>query len=160
MITQIELKQMLYYDSDTGIFNWKLRPANRIKIGDKAGRKFHDSYIGIKVNKKEYMAHRLAWLYVTGSWPDNEIDHINGIRYDNRFCNLRDVTHSQNMQNQRKVREGTKNNLMGVTNNGNKFQAQIKVDGNYKYLGLFDSAELANQAYLNAKRELHEYCTI
>ena len=98
MITQSQLKELLDYNPDTGIFTWKIKQCSKINIGDVAGTK-NNKYIQIAINFKKYYAHRLAWLYMHGKYPENEIDHINRNKKDNRFCNLRDVNRSQNLWN-------------------------------------------------------------
>lgn len=100
MITQEQLKLILNYDPETGEFNWLVKPRNRASIGGVAGHLRKNGYREISIKGKKYYAHRLAWLYMTGSWPKEHIDHINGNPSDNRFCNLREATRSQNMHNQ------------------------------------------------------------
>ena len=100
MLTQQQLKEHLSYDYATGVFiNLRNKPGRGGGIGSVAGNSNVNGYVYIKVMGKRYMAHRLAWLYHYGEWPVNEIDHINNIKDDNRICNLRDVTHSENQQN-------------------------------------------------------------
>jgi len=99
MITQSEPKELLHYDPEIGIFTRLIRTTNRIKIGDIAGTDHNAGYIAITVKGKLYLAHRLAWLYMTGEWP-KEIDHINHVRNDNRWVNLQDGTRSDNQRNQ------------------------------------------------------------
>lgn len=102
------------------------------------------------------MAHRLAWLYVHGRWPDGLIDHKNGDRADNRFDNLRDVAHRVNMQNLRKAFVSSKTGLLGASPlKDGRFGAFIKRDGKSKNLGTFDTPELAHAAYVAAKRVIH-----
>lgn len=111
---------------------------------------------------KKYAAHRVAWFLHYGSWPKNQIDHINGNPSDNRICNLRDVTGSVNMQNLRVPRRDGTSGYLGVTWNkqAKKWKAQIRVNGEKKFLGYFLDAKEAFEAYLNAKRKWHEGCTI
>jgi len=123
-------------------------------------------YRCIKVLGRLQLAHRLAWLYVHGVWPDHEIDHLNGIRSDNRLGNLRDVSRTTNSENQRRATVGnTSTKLLGATLDDSvyrrkPFKAQIKVNGRSRHLGMFATAEEAHQAYVDAKRQLHEGCTI
>ena len=146
-LTAERVRDVLTYDPATGVFRWRVAASGRVQIGMIAGRTKIDGYRGIKIDGKEYQAHRLAWLYVHGFWPACHIDHINGIRNDNRLSNLRDVSRSENAQNQYRV--------LGVCLTRRKFQAQIKIDGKSRYLGRFETAELAHQAYIKAKRRLH-----
>ncbi len=93
MLTQAELKAVLHYDPETGIFT---------RYGhNKCGSKTYQGYIGIGIKRKTYYAHRLAWLYMTGVWPSKEIDHKNRIRDDNRWVNLREATRSMQSRNRR-----------------------------------------------------------
>jgi hypothetical protein len=110
MITQKQLKELLSYDSNTGVFTWIKKTSNRAPVGNVAGYLNHDGYVYIKINNKIYSAHRLAWLFTNKAYPENMIDHINGNRSDNRICNLREATRVENAYNQKKQ----KNNTSGV----------------------------------------------
>jgi hypothetical protein len=104
MITQIELKELLSYDPETGIFKWLPRPrSSRIKY--EAGHKMTNGYITIRIKNKQYLAHRLAFLYMTGKFPDKCVDHIDRVRDNNRWDNLREVTPQENSFNRRSIRE-------------------------------------------------------
>jgi citrate synthase len=94
MITQKYLKSILYYSENTGNFIWRVRKSNRTNIGDVAGKLSFCGYVVIKIDGKEYKAHRLAWLYVHGNHPENQIDHANRNREDNRIKNIREATQS------------------------------------------------------------------
>jgi len=98
MITQKELKHRLNYIPDTGVFTWRdikgSRRANKI-----AGSINNNGYRIITIDNIGYRAHRIAWLYVYGNLPLNQIDHINGIKTDNKIGNLRDVTQNENSKN-------------------------------------------------------------
>ena len=102
--------------------------------------------------------HRLIWFYQTGEWPD-QIDHINGVRYDNRWCNLRNVSAAENSKN-RKRRNDNASGDTGVfwRKDRNKWRAQIQVAGNFKHLGYFDSLEdaVAARKMAEIKYEFHE----
>lgn len=99
MITQSELKSLLDYDPETGVFTWLRNMRGPVRAGDKAGRPKPNGYLSIKVQQVDYYAHRLAFLYVTGEWPVAEVDHVNRDRADNRWANLRPATVSQNRAN-------------------------------------------------------------
>jgi hypothetical protein len=101
MITAERLRELFNYDPETGVWRWIARssPYSCICVGDVAGRVGGRGYRGIKIDKREYPAARLAWLYMTGEWPRAEIDHVNGNRVDNRWCNLREASNSQNNAN-------------------------------------------------------------
>ncbi len=93
-------RRLLNYDPETGYFYWKVSRGGR-KAGTRAGSKNANGYLKIRIKGTDYRAHRLAWLFVTGDWPDHDIDHVNGNRLDNRFENLRDVTHAVNHRNRK-----------------------------------------------------------
>jgi hypothetical protein len=99
MLTQNRLKELLFYDSGTGLFVRNTSPSNNVKIGDIAGSKQKNGYYMISVDGKKYYSHRLAWLYMFGKFPDKFIDHINQDKSDNRISNLRNVTKSLNSIN-------------------------------------------------------------
>ena len=155
-----DLIQALSYDPDTGDFHWKISPKPGIKAGDLAGSINTDGYRQIGFKKKNYLAHRVAFVFMTGSWPVNQGDHENGVRDDNRWSNLRDVTSPVNTQNQRKARKSSKTGTLGVSKQGEKYRADISISGKSVYLGLFPSEEQASQAYVNAKRTMHEGNTL
>ena len=160
LLTAEHLRSRLDYEPDTGIFTWRVKPSKNRHAGAVAGSFTDQGYIKIGIDKRDWRAHRLAWLWVTGEHPATEIDHINGIRYDNRFCNLRPGEHRLNLQNLRSAKTGNKSGFLGVTKKGARFMAAIKVDGRVHYLGTFDVAEVAHAAYVAAKRELHPYGTL
>lgn len=92
---------------------------------------------------------------MTGSWPKDQIDHINGDRTDNRFSNLRDVTNEINNQNKKRAQSNNRLGLLGVCHHQGGFRARIAVNGKSKCLGVYLTPELAHQVYLDAKRRLH-----
>lgn len=155
-LTRERLAQLFSYDPETGDFTRLPGHVYRPKGGDIAGC-VKSGYLVIRVDGVLYRAHRLAWLYMTGKWPENEIDHINGIKSDNRWKNLRDVTISENRQNQVRARRNSKTGLLGVhfVPSRNKFKAEICIDGSNRNLGYFDTAADAHAAYLKAKRANH-----
>ena len=159
ILTQERLKELLHYDPETGVFIWRVRRGMAL-AGSVAGNRRKNGRIAIYVDDVEHKAARLAWLYVHGVHPEKFIDHINGDPGDDRLSNLREVTNSENMQNQRRARTNSSSGLLGVVNNGGKWQATIRLDGVRKYLGTFKTPEEAHQAYLEAKRTIHCACTI
>jgi hypothetical protein len=114
-------------------------------------------YIQVGYRKKMYKAHRLIWAMVYGEFPQGHIDHINGVRHDNRIENLRVVTHQQNVHNQQRKNKRNKSGYVGVCWNKRaaKWQAGIHVNGSYRYLGVFSTPEEAHAAYLKAKKVHH-----
>lgn len=115
------------------------------------------------VDGKQFLVHRLIWLYVHGCWPTDNIDHRDGDGCNNRLANLRDVPQVVNSQNLRKARSNNRSTgMLGAykRNDTGRFTSRIGVDGKSLSLGCFDSAEEAQSAYIEAKRRLHEGCTI
>ena len=145
------LQKGLKYCALTGVF---------FRRGNVAGTLSRAGYIRIRYLGDIVSAHRLAFLAVTGSWPEGDVDHINGVRHDNRWSNLRDVTTSVNLQNQRDPHENNQSGYLGVSWKTGKWKAQIKLNGVVRILGRFDDPAVAHQAYLKAKRRLHAGCTI
>ena len=144
-MTYERLKEMLGYDPETGIFTWVTTSRNaNFKPGRKVG--FNDQgYLRIKIDGVGYAAHRLAWLYMTGSFPKDFIDHKNGIRNDNRWCNIREANRSQNAANKSKLRSGLKGAVK--VKGYNRWQAKTKSFGKTIYLGHYKTEEEAHQAY-------------
>ena len=159
ILTAERLREVLDYDPEIGVFTWRIQPRARTKVGDEAGYLTPSGYLQIKIDQRKHFAHRLVFLYVYGRFPKEDTDHINGRRDDNRRCNLREATRSENMQNVRRARSHNKAGFLGVLWNSqrNKWMAEINVFGKKIYLGLFATPELAHEAYLVAKRELHHY---
>jgi len=135
-VTQEKLKRLLIYDSKTGIFTWRVRRGGKARAGDVAGSVRSDGYRAVKINSRNYQEHRLAWLYIHGTFPSNQIDHINRIRVDNRISNLRLATNMENSWN-------TSAAGVGFHKITGKYQAYIYVRGKHIHLGLFDTVEEA-----------------
>lgn len=161
-LTAQRLRELLHYEPTTGIFTRvvpsRMRPdtAGLVRSGGN-----HLGYRQINVDGRQYQSHRVAWLYMTGSWPAAQIDHINGDGKDNRWLNLRDVEPRLNTQNQRRARADNGTGLLGVYPNHKRFMAKISTpEKRNMYLGTFDTPEEAHAAYLKAKRAYHAGCTI
>ena len=154
-----DIKSLLSYCQETGVFRWRVKRSNVIPAGSLAGG-ICNGYRRICVKAKTYTAGRLAWYFVHGEWPHGVIDHINGNPDDNRIANLRSVSQKVNTQNKHRARSDSRSQLMGAHPHSGNWVATIHVDGKSKYLGYFKTAEAAHAAYVNAKRELHEGCTI
>ncbi len=158
-LTQERLESLLSYESKTGSFIWKCH-RGRVTKGSHAGSPNKDGYLLIRIDGDLHMAHRLAWLITYGCWPKLEIDHINGIRSDNRITNLRDVSRSTNIENQSKAQIDSKSGLLGVSPSRGMFRAAIRINGKQKHLGYFHSAEQAHEKYKAEKRIHHIGVTI
>lgn len=155
------VRECLDYSPETGQLVWKkLRTGSNRKIGDVAGHIQPLGYVTVRVLGKAIQAHRLIWFWVTGEWPDCEIDHRNGKRSDNRWENLRVVTRAENMQNQRNGSRRSALGLLGVSRHGMRFRARINDGEKRRALGVFATADEAHAAYINAKRQLHAGCTL
>jgi hypothetical protein len=149
-LTQEYLKTILNYNPETGVFTWnqKTCQASRIQPGDIAGcTNTRYQYIEITIHRVSYKAHRLAWLYVYGTWPKKHLDHINGNRIDNRLLNLRESTSRENQQNRIEHRNG---HLVGSSfrKDIKKWQSTIVINKKKRHLGFFNTKEEAHQRYL------------
>ncbi|GJH22455.1 HNH endonuclease [Caballeronia novacaledonica] len=154
LLTQEILRSILDYDPATGHFTRKSGRGGTV-TGSRAGT-LRRGYIWISVNNKLYVAHRLAWLYVHGRWPKEQIDHINMVKSDNRIENLREATYSENGRN-RPIPKSNKSGYRGVCfhKQFQKWNANIHHHGKHYSLGLFDSPEEASRAYQRAAQQLH-----
>ena len=145
----MNIRDCLEYDKTSGNFYWtrKLNKSGLTKVGGLAGSKNKDGYIIIGFNKKYYKAHRLAWFFVYGETPKNQIDHINGQRDDNRIENLRDVAPIHNSWNKKRHREGR---LMGCYKDKrcNSWVAQTNIFKKTIHIGSFKTEKQAHEAYL------------
>jgi len=159
-ITQEELKKILSYSQDSGLFVWirvsKYHNEKRGKIAGGVCESRGKYYKVIRINRRGYKAHRLAWIYVYGREPKCEIDHINGDSLDNRIINLREANRFQNTQNHSRVVNNS-GLPIGVRNTpGGKYQARITANNKLYYLGTFDSIGRAKKAYKEARGRLHD----
>lgn len=161
MITQGRLKELFNYDAQTGLFTRRVTVnGGRWKAGEFVGHTAKDGYVHISVDGVLYKAHRLAWLYAYGEFPNHNIDHIKGM--SNAIGNLRDATQSVNVQNIRRAKKNSKSGLLGAfwVPEKKKFVAKLCHQRKSIHLGYYKTAKEAHQAYLDAKRKLHEGCTI
>lgn len=160
-ITAAQVREVLDYEPVTGNLVWRKPVSRSVKVGDIAGTTKDNGYMQVRVGGRKYYAHRLVWLHVHGCWP-SEIDHINGVRSDNRIANLRDIAHAENCQNIRQRKPSNKVGLLGVDRRkgSGKYRAAIKLDDKQIHIGHFSTAEDAHAAYVAAKRQIHAGCTI
>lgn len=173
------VRTLLEYQPHTGALTWayrttELAAALGLKRDGRLGR-WNNRYAGTAaftatmsngyrtgaILCRNYLAHRVIWAIVHGYWPENDIDHRNGIRSDNRLCNLREATRGENMQNQT-LRRDNKTGRPGVSWSAHKsaYVAQIRAGGVTHYLGLFHSVEHAAAAYEEAKKSLHSFAPL
>ena len=163
------LRQLLRYEPETGKLFWKERGPEWFKskegfkhwqtrrLGAEALTSIdRDGYRRGLVCGHSVMAHRVAWAIHAGHWPKYQIDHVNGVRDDNRLLNLREATASENARNRRyRVKPGGIPRGVKMLASSGKWQAEIGVDGRKKYLGVFDTKEAAQTAYLEAAPRYH-----
>jgi len=156
LITQERLRELLTYDPISGLFQWRVRRGGK-RAGSVAGcTGGPNGSVVIRVDYVLYLAHRLAWFYTTGSWPNPEIDHKDGDEGNNVWTNLREATQAQNMQNT-KHRSNNVSGYRGVSRFRDKWQASIGLNGKSFHLGYFVDPEEAHAAYLSAKARLHTF---
>lgn len=158
-ISHKRLLEILHYSPRTGQFTWKTTIGKRAQEGDVAGTLMNKGYRKIIIERQHYLEHVLAWFYMHGVWPKNQIDHKNRVKHDNRKSNLRPATNQENQQNVCRARRNNATGLLGVSLHKSlgKYSAQIYVDAKKRHLGYFEKPDEAHQAYLKAKSELHKF---
>lgn len=155
MLTQEQLLKSHYYNPETGLF-YKRLTSGKLKLTGTNSL----GYLQCRINCKTYLVHRLAWLYMTGEWPEEYIDHVDGNRANNVWSNLRLATNSENQENLKQAHANNPTGLLGATCRGSRFMARIVTKSKLNYLGTFDTPEEAHQAYIEAKRKLHSFNTL
>lgn len=162
------LRNLLDYDPETGVLTWKertwrdfptprrletVREWNKKNSGKNAAKKVTDGYLVVATHNRQFRAHRVAWAIFHGEWPSDQIDHINGVRDDNRISNLREVNNKQNSRNQRR-RKTNKSGVTGVfwSDAHGMWLAQIRVSGRCKHLGRFEDFDSAVKARKSAEK--------
>ena len=158
LLTAERLREIIVYNPDTGVFTWRIS-RGRAGAGNIAGTLDTGGYWRILILGRKQAAHRLAWLYMTGEWPEHDIDHKNTVRNDNRWVNLRKGTRSENCQNQQRAKVTNASGYLGVRldKRSGRYAAEISANGRKHWLGYHPTAEAAYEAYLAAKRELHPF---
>ena len=150
MLTIDELTGLFIADFEAGKLYWRASPCNPIPSGSEAGHISATGYVRVKLRGKRYMVHTLLWAMHTGAWPDQLLDHVNGVGVDNRIENLRPATASQNMANRRRGR-GKYPRGVRLHRNGYRWYAVC----NREHLGMFDTMEEASAAYLSAAQAVY-----
>lgn len=154
------VRARLSYEPETGLFRWVTHRTRRF-IGQIAGCVGTEGYWQLTLDNRRYLAHRIAWMLMTGSSPTGRlIDHINGNPLDNRWTNLRLADAATNVQNMRRAHRDSRTQVLGTRRHGPGYQAQIKVCGKTHYLGTYPTKEEAHAVYVAAKRDLHKGCTL
>ena len=160
MITVDHVRSILKYDPETGFFTWITHKRRPDLIGKRAGSPTNMGYWAIAIKNQKFLAHRLAWLYMTGSWPSQHIDHKDGNKQNNAFSNLREVSRFENLQNMRKPTKANKSGYLGVSAHQGKWRVQLMAQGKRFRISGIDTPEEAHQKYLELKRLHHVTCTI
>lgn len=157
-LTQARASELLSYDRDTGILRWKVTLGSRAIAGNVAGSLNKKSgYLTVRLDKRNYHAHRVIWLMETSEWPF-QIDHRNRIRHENWWDNLRPTCDALNRQNVEKARSDSATGVQGVSidKRTGLLMSKIKLDGRSIYLGSYPSIDLASSVYQTAKLQLHQ----
>ena len=156
------LHELLAYDQATGVFTQRIQYLGRQGARWKAGRVAGcvnklTGYLTLRLDGKLYQAHRLAWLYVHGTWPTAEIDHRDGDRLNNAMSNLRDVSRRENAENMRHARADSATGVQGASpyKKTGRFQALVRHEGRCHYLGTYDTVAEARAVYVDAKAKMH-----
>jgi hypothetical protein len=166
-LTAERLREVLRYEPDTGLFTWRGRTglgANAANAENApAGSVNNKGYVTITVDGHQgYKAHRLAWLYMTGDWPTEQVDHRDTVRHNNAWENLRQATRAENAQNQQRPSKNNKSGYLGVSWDKQylKWAATLHINGRNRRLGRFANPESAHAAYLSAKAKHHPFANI
>lgn len=154
--------ELFSYDAQTGVLTWRNDAGRwgRIKAGTKAGSTCTTGHLQVRVDGRLLIVHRICFTLANGVTPKQCVDHINGNPADNRAANLRDVSKRVNNQNIKRANSLSRHGRLGITPNGRNWKASIGDGAKQRYLGTFKTADEAQAAYLAAKRQLHEGCTL
>lgn len=156
MITAERLREVLSYDKESGLFFWRGKTCRKVVVGKMAGALCSGGYIRIRIDGILYAAHRLAWLYEYGAFPEKHIDHINRDRTDNRILNLRQCVDFENGQNRDKGKNNTSGHL-GVSKRNGRWVAQIMFKRKQIHLGVYDRIEDAIEARIEGEKKYQKF---
>lgn len=159
-LTQARLLEILHYDPETGEFRWRVNVSSTGRVGEVAGCRNAAGYVVLRLDRKLYLAHRLAFLYMEGRFPPNLVDHKDTDKANNRWANLRHSTQGENAQNKRAAQSNNRRSgLLGVywSEQHGKWGAKAVVNRKQHHGGFHATPELAHQAYVDLKRRLHPY---
>ncbi len=157
-MTQDELKELLHYEPTTGKFTWLVSTSNRVSIGSEAGKAgVKATYRQIRIDGVAHLSHRLAFLYMTGTIPDI-VDHVNGVKHDNTWVNLREADTNLNQHNRQGANKNSTSGIRGVSLHKptNKWYVEVWANSNKHYLGLYEDLELAELVAEEARSLLHK----
>lgn len=162
LATVEQLSSLFSYDADSGLLTRRVAAGRggREKAGSVVGSLNGVGYLVVTVFGKRPLVHRIAFAMAHGRWPEGQIDHIDGNRTNNRLSNLREASQAENSQNQRRPRGNTASGILGVRPQRKKWCAEIKLNGDRRFIGTFDTAEEARAAYVSEKRKIHPFSTI
>ena len=149
-LTAERLREVMSYDPETGEFTWLVTLSNRAVAGTVV-RNPTSGYLSARIDSVRYLQHRLVWLYVHGRWPAEEIDHANGVKDDNRLCNLREATRSQNMMNKPRLKRA-RSKYRGVYFHAQSDSWMARVGK--RYIGRHATEEGAHALYLAEMRKI------
>lgn len=155
LLTAEIARDLLDYDIDTGLLTRRKAP-NRRRAGSVLGTPNKKGYLCAYIHDTTYLLHRVIWLMVCDRWPTDQIDHVNGIRDDNRLENLRECTNAENRQNIRPEGYG-QSGFLGVSPSNNGWSANITLHGKTEHLGWFADKLSAHKAYVAAKERHHSF---
>jgi hypothetical protein len=158
--TPERLQESLRYNRRTGVLTRRIQTSNRVHTGDVAGYKRPDGYISVCIGGQSHLAHRLIWLMFYGVWPEGDVDHINGVRDDNRLCNLRLATRSENLQNVSGPRSSNRSSgILGVTwdKNRQQWKTNLTINGINVHQSRHDRKEDAAFARRDAEKRFHPF---
>lgn len=138
-LTQEHVRELFNYNQETGVLTRKASSNNQmIRVGDEVGCLRTDGYREVKINGKSCKVHRIIFLWMTGEFPEVDIDHENRVRHDNKWKNLRSATRAENCQNQGVYKNNTSGHL-GLSWNvrSEKWRVRLMVEGKSMHLGYF-----------------------